>query len=260
MPEPARIDDPVLGEIVTWWDQNHRELPWRATRDPYAIWVAEVMSAPTTVQRAAAAWERWIDRWPTVDALAAASLAEVLAQWQGLGYPRRARDLHRSAQIITRAGWPDPADLTTLPGVGPYVAAAIRCFAHEQPVLPRDVNINRVLARRFPAEVDISADPWRTGQALMEFGQRICTVRPACHACPVRADCPGPDLADERTARAKSRQKPFEGSFRQRRGRLLQTVLAEGRVRAETADAEAADDLSRDGLIIRDGPWLRAPD
>jgi A/G-specific adenine glycosylase len=260
VPPPATIDDPVLGAIVTWWDQNHRELPWRTTRDVYAIWVAEVMSAQTTVQRAADAWERWVDRWPTVETLANASLGEVLAQWQGLGYPRRARDLHRSAQIIARTGWPEPEQLTTLPGVGPYIAAAIRCFAHEQPVLPRDVNVNRVLARRFPAEVDISADPWRAGQALMEFGQRICTTRPACHACPVRADCPGPDLAAEATARSTTRQKPYAGSFRERRGRLLRQVLAEGRVPAQTADAEAAEDLARDGLIVSDGPWLRAPD
>ncbi len=260
MPEPARIDDPVLVEIVTWWDENHRELPWRATRDVYAIWVAEVMSAQTTVQRAADAWERWMDRWPTVDALAHASLSQVLAQWQGLGYPRRARDLHRSAQIIARAGWPGSDDLTSLPGVGPYVAAAIRCFAHEEPVLPRDVNVNRVLARRFGSEVDISADPWRAGQALMEFGQRICSTRPACGECPVTADCPGPDLTSEQTARRKARQKPFQGSFRQRRGRLLRQVLTERRVPALTADAEAADDLARDGLIIRDGPWLRPPD
>jgi A/G-specific adenine glycosylase len=257
---PATIDDPILGAIVSWWDVNRRELPWRTTRDVYAIWVAEVMSAQTTVQRAAAAWELWIDRWPTVEHLAAASLSQVLAQWQGLGYPRRARDLHRSAQIIARTGWPEPEQLTTLHGVGPYIAAAIRCFAHEEPVLPRDVNVDRVLARRFPAEVDISADPWRAGQALMEFGQRICTVRPACHACPVTTGCPGPDLTAEQTARARTRQKPFAGSFRQRRGRLLRQVLAEGRVRAESADAEAADDLSRDGLIVRDGPWLRAPD
>src|SRR5579871_3690971 len=123
-------------------------------------------------------------RWPTVEALAAASLADVLREWQGLGYPRRARDLHRAAQTVVLTGWPE--DLTELPGVGPYISAAIRCFALEEPVLPLDTNVKRVLARRFPGGVDTGADPWRAGQGLMEFGQRICTARPQCGVCPVR--------------------------------------------------------------------------
>jgi A/G-specific adenine glycosylase len=256
---PPAIDDPVLAAIVSWWDANRRELPWRATRDVYAIWVAEVMSAQTSVHRAVDAWERWMGQWPTVGALASASLTQVLAQWQGLGYPRRARDLHRSAQIVAAHGW--PGDLTDLPGVGPYVAAAVRCFALEQPVLPRDVNVNRVLSRRFPDEaVDISQDPWRAGQALMEFGQRVCRARPICGECPVASDCAGPDLAAEQAVATMKRQKPYAGSFRERRGRLLRQVLAEGRVSRDGADVAAAEDLARDGLIISAGRWLRAPD
>ena len=148
--------------MLEWWTANARDLPWRATRDVYAVWVAEVMSAQTTVGRSARSWARWMERWPTVEALAAAALVDVLAAWQGLGYPRRARDLHRSARIIAAAGWPD--DLTELPGVGAYVAAAVRCFAREEPVLPLDVNVRRVLRRRFPEGVDISGDPWRAGR------------------------------------------------------------------------------------------------
>ncbi len=113
-PSPSRrawhVSDPEVAAVLAWWDENRRPLPWRATRDLYAIWVAEVMSAQTTVIRAAEAWERWMARWPTVDSLAAATLTEVLALWQGLGYPRRARDLHRSARIVAESGWPD--DLT----------------------------------------------------------------------------------------------------------------------------------------------------
>ncbi len=255
--EPATIDDPSLGAVLAWWDQHRRELPWRETRDVYAVWVAEVMSAQTTLGRALAAWENHMSRWPTVEALAGASLADVLGEWQGLGYPRRARDLHRAAQIVVADGW--PADLTVLPGVGPYVSAAIRCFAREEPVLPRDVNVNRVLARRFAAGIDISGDPWRTGQALMEFGQRVCTARPSCAVCPVAAGCPGPGEQEAGERRAR-RQKPYEGSLRQRRGQLLARVLANGRVAREGADTEAADGLALDGLILSDGPWLRAPD
>jgi A/G-specific adenine glycosylase len=216
------------------------------------------MSAQTTLGRAVTAWEGWMTRWPTVEALAEASLAEILTYWQGLGYPRRARDLHRAAQVVATTGWPE--DLTTLPGVGPYISAAIRCFALEQPVLPRDVNVDRVLARRFAgAAPDISHTPWRAGQALMEFGQRVCTTRPACTTCPVVTDCPGPDVQQEAEQRRARRQKPYPGSLRQRRGRLLAQVLGDRTVPRAGADAEAADGLIADGLIVGDGPWLRAP-
>jgi A/G-specific adenine glycosylase len=247
------VSDPPVTAVLDWWSANARRLPWRATRDVYAVWVSEVMSSQTTVNRAAEAWLRWIERWPTVQALSTATLAEVLAQWQGLGYPRRARDLHRSARLVAASGWPE--DLTTLPGVGPYVASAIRCFALEEPVLPRDVNVTRVLERRFPDGVDISGDPWRAGQALMEFGQRICTARPSCDACPVRAGCAGPGQA----AAGRRRQAPFAGSLRQRRGRLLREVVAQGAVAAQAADPEAAAGLVQDGLVALERGWLRAP-
>ncbi|HET8980531.1 MAG TPA: A/G-specific adenine glycosylase [Solirubrobacteraceae bacterium] len=239
------VADPEVAAVLDWWSDNARWLPWRASRDVYAVWVAEVMSAQTTVTRSAVAWERWMERWPTVQTLAAASLAEVLGQWDGLGYPRRARDLHRAAAIVAASGWPQ--DLTELPGVGAYVAAAIRCFALEEPVLPLDVNVRRVLERRFPGGVDIAQDPWRAGQALMEFGQRICSGRPRCSLCPVRSGCAGPGDPAARPAR---RQPPFAGSLRQRRGRLLREVLRAGAVAAGEADPEAAASLAADGLIV----------
>lgn len=260
MTRPTRDSD-ALAAVLQWWSAEARELPWRASRDPYAIWVSEVMSSQTSVTRAAAAWTRWMARWPTVDALAAASLADVLAEWQGLGYPRRARDLHRSARRIAADGW--PADLTELAGVGPYVAAAIRCFAHEEPVLPLDVNVRRVVARRFPGGVDISGDPWRGGQALMELGQRICSARPACERCPVRAGCPGsgrPGRSGGDPTPRPRRQSSFEGSLRQRRGRLLARVLAEGEVALASADAQAAATLAADGLVSLSDGRVLAPE
>ena len=249
------MSDADVAAVLDWWSANARDLPWRATRDVYAIWVAEVMSAQTTVLRSAAAWVRWMQRWPTVDALATASLADVLAQWQGLGYPRRARDLHRSARIVAAGGW--PADLTELPGVGAYVATAIRCFALEEAVLPLDVNVKRVLERRFPGGVDTADDPWRAGQALMELGQRICRARPRCELCPVSDGCAGP--GDLTTRPAGRRQKPFAGSLRQRRGRLLRRVIAEGGVALPDADPQAAAGLAQDGLAVVADGWLRPP-
>jgi A/G-specific adenine glycosylase len=245
--------NPTAAAIVAWWTENARELPWRETRDVYAVWVAEVMSAQTTIGRVVPAWVRWMARWPTVEALADASLREVLREWQGLGYPRRARDLHRSAQLIISSGW--PKELTQLPGVGAYTAAAVRCFALEEPVLPRDVNVTRVLERRFPHGLDISADPWRTAQAIMEFGQRICAARPRCDVCPVSGGCPGPGG----TRVARPRQKRFEGSQRQRRGRLLREVVLAGVAMVEGADQEAALGLAADGLAVLSGDQLRGP-
>jgi A/G-specific adenine glycosylase len=253
--ELLTVSDPPVAAVLRWWDHAARPLPWRRTRDPYAVWVSEVMSIQTQVDRVAPAWESWIGRWPVVDALADASLGEVLAQWQGLGYPRRARDLHRSARIVVASGW--PADLTDLPGVGAYVAAAIRCFAHEEPVLPVDVNVRRVLRRRFRGGVEIAGDPWRAGQALMEFGQRICTARPRCGECPVRDGCGGP-AADPAPAPRRS-PRPFAGSLRQRRGQLLRRVLADGAVTAGDADPEAAAGLIEDGLVVLVRGRLRAP-
>jgi A/G-specific adenine glycosylase len=243
-----------VAAILDWWTANARELPWRATRDVYAVWVAEVMSVQTNLARVVPAWMAWMKRWPTVAALAGASLRDVLGQWQGLGYPRRARDLHRSARIIDASGWPD--DLTDLPGVGAYIAAAVRCFALEEPVLPRDVNVARVLDRRFPGGLDTSDDPWRAGQAMMEFGQRICRARPRCDICPASDGCPGPDSVPTASRR---RQKPFAGSLRQRRGRLLREVVNAGVVTVSEADREAAAGLAEDGLAVLRGGHLHLP-
>lgn len=250
-----RVADAEVARVLEWWMANARHLPWRASRDVYAIWVSEVMSTQTSVARAADLWVRWMERWPTVEALATASLADVLAEWQGLGYPRRARDLHRSARMVVESGWPD--NLTDLPGVGGYIDAAIRCFALDQPVLPLDVNVKRVLRRRFPGGIDISDDPWRAGQAIMEFGQRICSTSPKCDACPVREGCAGSsDSADRPASR---RRKPFEGSMRQRRGQLLRRVIAEGSIAVTDADRDAAVGLAADGLVALADGWVLAP-
>src|SRR2546421_10901468 len=125
-----------------WFGARGRDLPWRKTRDPYAILVSEVMLQQTQVERVVPRYLRWLERWPSADALAAAAPANVLREWQGLGYNRRALNLHRAAAVIAEEGW--PGDLTELPGVGDYTAAALRNFALGEDVLPVDTNVRRV--------------------------------------------------------------------------------------------------------------------
>jgi A/G-specific adenine glycosylase len=250
---------PVPERLFAWWESQDGELPWRRTRDPYAVLVCEVMSQQTQIERVRVYWERWIARWPTAAALAAAPLADVLRAWQGLGYPRRARDLHACARRIASAGWPDPERLTELPGVGRYTAAAIRCFALEQPVLPRDANVRRVLARRFPGGLAASADPWRLSGALMDVGRSHCRARPRCDGCPLRDGClVALEAGGWDPVAPRRHQAAYAGSMRERRGALLRAALAGERPPA-AADPQAAASLLADGLIAARAGFLVAP-
>src|SRR5438093_5417587 len=169
--------------LLSWFDANGRALPWRRTRYPYAILVSEVMLQQTQVERVVPRYLEWLDRWPTAEALAAASAADVIRAWQGLGYNRRALNLHRAAQVVAARGWPD--DLTELPGVGPYTAAALGNFAFGRAVLPVDVNVRRVQERTGSEFGPESA------QALMDLGATVCLARvPRCVVCPLAAGCP----------------------------------------------------------------------
>ncbi|HEY3541401.1 MAG TPA: A/G-specific adenine glycosylase [Gaiellaceae bacterium] len=230
--------------LLEWYDANRRDLPWRRTRDPYAILVSEVMAQQTQVERVVPRWQRWLDRWPTVDALAAASAGDVIAEWQGLGYNRRALALHRAAQHVAAHGWPD--DLTELPGVGRYTADALACFAFGRDVLPVDVNVARIGERTGAAFTSAAA------QALMDLGATVCLARvPRCAACPLADGCP----SRGRRYEPLRKQGPLEGSFRQRRAQALRQVIA-----GETpADAEAVASLARDGLVALDGERVSLP-
>ena len=225
--------------LVDWFREHGRDLPWRATRDPYAILVSEVMLQQTQVERVVPRYLEWLGRWPTVEALAAASPAEVIRAWQGLGYNRRGLNLHRAARIVAHEGWPD--DLTELPGVGRYTAAAVRAFAFGEAVLPEDVNVRRVIERtghRFGPEC---------GQALMDLGATVCLARvPRCGSCPLAEACP----SQGRRYEPLRKQSRFEGSFRQRRAVALRAVAA-----GEQPDDDAAvTSLARDGLVeLRSG-------
>src|SRR4051812_46795991 len=160
-----------------------RDLPWRRTRDPDAILVSGVMLRQTQVARVVGRYEAWLQRWPTAASLAAAPLADVLAEWVGLGYNRRAVRLREACAVVAREGWPE--DLRTLPGVGPYTAAAVGAFAFGRHELPVDTNVRRVLDRTGLRPADT---PPELGQALMELGATVCRAREAaCAGCPVAA-------------------------------------------------------------------------
>jgi A/G-specific adenine glycosylase len=232
----------VEAALLAWFAANGRDLPWRRTRDPYAILVSEVMLQQTQVERVVPRYLDWLNRWPTVDTLAAASPADVIRAWQGLGYNRRGLNLHRAAQRIAHNGWPD--DLTELPGVGPYTAAAVASFAFGRDVLPVDTNVRRVQERTGH---DFSP---AAGQALMDLGATVCLARiPRCDVCPLNAGCP----SRGRHYEPLRKQSRFEGSFRQRRARTLTLVAAAERPLVEL-DREAVWSLAKDGLVdLSDG-------
>lgn len=202
--------------LETWYAERARDLPWRRTRDPWAILLSEVLLQQTRVEAGAPAFVRLLARFPTPEAMAKAREDDVLHAWAGLGYYRRARNLHAAAQAIARDGFPkDEAGLRELPGIGPYTAAAVTAFAFDQPAAPLDANVLRVVARLTGEEGLLEAPRTRAAlaastlaivregrpsivaQALMELGALVCTPAPACAACPLAAGC---------VARAQGRQ------------------------------------------------------
>jgi A/G-specific adenine glycosylase len=223
--------------LLAWFADHGRELPWRSTRDPYAILVSELMLQQTQVARVVPRYLEWLQLWPTIEALAAATPADAIRAWQGLGYNRRAVALHRAARVVAERGWPD--DLTELPGVGPYTAAAIGNFAFGRPVLPVDVNVGRVLSR---TDGEFGPD---AAQALFDLGATVCLARiPRCGDCPLAGGCPSAGRRYE----PERKQGPFEGSFRQRRARLLRLVAA--KPQPIGLDPQAVESLVADGLVV----------
>jgi A/G-specific adenine glycosylase len=233
--------------LLAWFQASGRDLPWRRTKDPYAVLVSEVMLQQTQVERVIPHYLAWLERWPTVDALAAAAPGDVIREWQGLGYNRRAVNLHRAARVIAAHGW--PGDLTELPGVGRYTADAVAAFALGARVVPEDTNVRRVQERtgyRFGPEC---------GQALMDLGATVCLARiPRCGVCPLAQACP----SRGRRYEPLRKQGRFEGSFRQRRAGVLRAVAAEPRAAGEL-DADAVRALERDGLVAVVDGSVRLP-
>jgi A/G-specific adenine glycosylase len=252
----ARDDLDALREaLLGWYARVRRDLPWRRTTDPYAILVSEVMLQQTQVARVVPRYVEWLARWPTAAALAAASRAEVLAAWVGLGYNRRALALREAARAVARDGW--PADLRTLPGVGPYTAAAVASFAFGAQVAAVDTNARRVAERighGTPEALLASGRAAEWNQAAMELGATVCTARtPRCDACPVAAWCVSAGRPAVR-ARAARRAERFEDTNRWVRGRVVAALAAgEGLpvdIAPERLDRAVAG-LLQDGLVRR---------
>ena len=214
--------------LLDWFAETARDLPWRRTRDPYAILVSEVMLQQTQVARVLERYEPWLERWPTPAALAAAPAADVLRAWSGLGYNRRALNLQNAARRVVELGeFPrDIEGLERLPGIGPYTARAIACFAFGAQVTALDTNVRRVLERSL-GTTDVAPPAgraWDWNQALFDLGAQVCLARiPRCDRCPLAASCP----SRGRTYAPLRRQSRFEGSRRQRRAALVRE-LAEG--------------------------------
>jgi A/G-specific adenine glycosylase len=247
--------------LLTWYETVRRPLPWRFTRDPWAILVSEVMLQQTQAARVVPHWERFMRAYPTPQAFAAAPAADAIAAWSGLGYNRRALALQAAARAVAADGWPE--DLQALPGVGPYTAAAVASFAWDAQAAAVDTNVRRVIERRDgvrrtpralarrAAELLPEGRAAAWNQAMMELGATVCRPRrPRCDACPLEPGCAGPGAV---APPARPRGERFEASDRWARGRLL-AALVEGAEPPPLEDARrerALAGLERDGLIVR---------
>jgi A/G-specific adenine glycosylase len=257
-PDPEHLERVRTG-VLDWFARTARPLPWRTTRDPYRILVAEVVAQQTQAERAAAGWARFLEAFPAVEDLAAASAGEVLRVWQGLGYNRRALALRAAAQaVVERGSWPDTVEgLAALPGVGPYTARAVSCFAFERDAAPVDTNVARVLARALlaadpgdlsPAAKQRLADvalpvgrAWAWSSALMDVGSAHCRPRPRCEGCPVAASCRWRALGAEAPAPRRRATEPFATSDRRWRGAVVRALAATPDGLDEAALALAVD-------------------
>ena len=267
----------IRSSLLGWYAADHRDLPWRHTTDPYAVLVSEVMLQQTQASRVAERFPLFMSRFPTAAALAAASEAQVLTAWSGLGYNRRALSLRRAAAEVVTHGWPrDVAALQQLPGIGPYTARAVASLAFGEPVGVVDTNVRRWLVRRFHlearsplrelqdladalAEAGDGADASSWTHATMEFGAAICRPRaPRCDECPIADGCPSRGLA---RLVPVPRQARFIGSDRAHRGAILRAMAAATdhsigaaaarRLVPGNAYRRIVAGLERDGLVHR---------
>jgi A/G-specific adenine glycosylase len=255
LPRRKKAEAPDPTDLLAWYDRHRRSLPWRARRDetpdPYRVWLSEIMLQQTTVKTVAPYYAKFLALWPTVEAIARASLDEVLRAWAGLGYYARARNLHGCARaVVERHGGKFPASLErlrALPGVGDYTAAAVAAIAFDAPAVPVDGNVERVVTRLFAVEGALPAAKTeikrlaasllparRTGdfaQALMDLGATVCSPkRPSCALCPWNESCRAFERGDQETFPRKAPKR--EGKLRL--GAAYVAVRADGRVLLRT--------------------------
>jgi len=268
---------PPARGLAGWYARHGRhDLPWRATRDRWSVLVSEVMLQQTQVGRAAGVWPAFMARFPTPQTMAAAAPGDVIAAWGTLGYPRRARRLWEAAGVVAASGWPE--DLAALPGVGRYTAEAVAAQVDGHDAAAVETNVRRVVERRAGRVLSsreaatASREVGRplTGRdrllALMDVGAVLCRPRaPRCLECPLRRGCAtaaaiaagGSSAVDPALGR-RPRQPAYEGSFRQRRGRVLAQLRAGPRPSADL-DPAALAALVEDGLAALDGLLARLP-
>jgi A/G-specific adenine glycosylase len=280
------VTDLHSDEVLRWGLPRLRDLPWRQTRDPWAILVSEIMLQQTQALRVVPKWQQFMVTFPTPAACAAASLGDVLRAWQGLGYPRRAKNLHSAATAIVALGrFPDNFDgLLELPGVGQYTARAVLAFAFEIDAAVVETNIARVLARvagrRLTAkQAQAIADEalpagraWAWNQCLMDLGAALCRpATPSCDACPLARSCAWRGRGDDPAIGSAGVSKPqatFDGSDRQARGALLRALSNAPVPWDQCAVVMRCDDtrarnlieaLATEGLVVRREQLLQLP-
>ena len=268
------------GAVLAWGLPRMRDLPWRNERDPWRILVAEVMLQQTQAERVIPKWLAFLDAFPTPRECAAAPLGDILRLWQGLGYPRRARNLQATAAIVVEHHnglLPDKLEaLLVLPGIGPYTARAVLAFGFERDVAVVDTNVARILARTAGERLSAKAaqsradaavplgDGWAWNQVMMDLGAGLCRPTPICIECPLAASCswstagqPDPDPAIG-SAGVSSKQARFEGSTRQARGKVLK-ALNDGARPAADFDLLVVSSLLADRLIEQFGTTISLP-
>lgn len=276
----------LTGDVLTWGLPRLRDLPWRQTRDPWAVLVSEVMLQQTQVPRVIPKWHAFLDAFPTTEVCAAAPLGDVLRLWQGLGYPRRARNLHVAAAAVEQLGmFPATLEgLLALPGVGAYTARAVLAFAFEADAAVVDTNIARIFARyhgrrlttrevqRLADDAAPLGDAWAWNQCLMDLGAVLCRpTSPSCADCPLAGSCAwrgegeDPAVGSAGVSRTQAR---FDGSHRQARGRLMKALSQSAVRRSDAAivmqrDRNTADTLVTalvaEGLVVCQGELLQLP-
>lgn len=265
--------------ILGWYQSNKRDLPWRKTRDVYQILVSEIMLQQTQVDRVIPKYLAFLDQFPTASSLAKASPSEVIIAWSGLGYNRRALFLQRAAQVLAKE---IPSDLQDLPGVGPYTARAVECFALGKDVPVVDTNIRRIFSRLFfegagtqegidaqVAKAVPSGQGIAWNNALMDFGSMICTAEsPKCTSCPLKAKCSAFKTGNQdKYLRVAPKQKPFAGSRRFYRGQVLRLAkepisladLARSLKKSKIWTKKLTDELAKEGLVSVKGNTVSLP-